>query len=294
MAKDIKRMNAMALLLDGEGIEYERRAAIDGKQRDNYRADISDKCKVICTDGMVGCGLSHLYLWRHVVENKLERVLVFEDDVQLVNGYKDIFKRAIKQLPIDWDILYFGCHGLCDKKREYGNPFMRVFHIFKKGSTDLDKENIFVPEYPLATHAYGVSYEGCKKLIRYIEKVGYHIDVCIARNQARLKIYACYPNIAYQNGDDSTMADKSFPVTLNRVLSQVRDDKNFGYDYFLTAPVSRGINLWTIIFLVLGMIGKMNVYVRNGVLLLFLIELKLNNVYYLMSVVMFTIGYKLL
>jgi GR25 family glycosyltransferase involved in LPS biosynthesis len=294
MDKDVERMSTIALLLDEEGITYERRGAIDGRQKDNYKDDISDKCKLICTDSMIGCALSHLYLWRHVVENRIDRVLVLEDDVKLVDDYEDIFKKAIKQLPIDWDVFYFGCHGLCDKNREYGNPFMRVFHIFKNESIDLDKSNIFVPEYPLATHAYGVSYEGCKKLIRYIEKVGYHIDVCIARNQARLNIYACYPNIAFQNGADSTMADKSFPVTLNRVLSQVRDDKNFGYDYFFTAPVLRGINLWTIIFLVLGMIGKKNVYVRNGVFLLFLIELKLNSVYYLVSLIMFIIGYYLL
>lgn len=62
------------------------------------------------TRGAVGCYLSHLKVYKAIMELDQEYAIVFEDDVKL--DHVDLYKRirvAIARLPNDWDILLLGC-----------------------------------------------------------------------------------------------------------------------------------------------------------------------------------------
>jgi GR25 family glycosyltransferase involved in LPS biosynthesis len=294
LERDVNRMRNMDNLCKKEGLMYERCNAIDGSKKDKYNEYITKPCQWLCTNGMIGCALSHYFIWKRVVEERIDRILVLEDDIYFMDGYKDVFKEAIKELPEDWDMFYLGCHGLCNKRNQNINLFMGVMHLIKNnGDSMSEKKHVFIPELALTTHCYAITYDGCKKLLEYLNKISYHIDMSIALKASKLRVYACEPNLAYQRGDDSSLADKSFPRLLNRCVSKMRDKRNFTYDYYFTVPICKGVNLWTLIFLALGILAKRRLYLKYFIMGLFLLELQLNNINYTTSLLIFVMGYYL-
>jgi glycosyl transferase family 25 len=60
--------------------------------------------------GEYGCTYSHLKLWKHIVDNEIDNVLILEDDVilsqDLIKGVNFLFKI----IPKDWDHIYLSGH----------------------------------------------------------------------------------------------------------------------------------------------------------------------------------------
>jgi glycosyl transferase family 25 len=52
--------------------------------------------------------LKHIYLYRLIVRENYDQVLIFEDDVILSNGFLDKLSLYMKQLPTDYDMLFIG------------------------------------------------------------------------------------------------------------------------------------------------------------------------------------------
>ena len=64
----------------------------------------------------IGCRKSHQAIIQMAKDNDWDRVLIFEDDVIFINDMHTVIDEAIKQLPEEWDLLYFGCHREIAKK----------------------------------------------------------------------------------------------------------------------------------------------------------------------------------
>ena len=61
------------------------------------------------TPGMIGCQLSHLALWKHLLASDDDAFLIFEDDVLLPKGALATMNKAyLMALPSDWDVVYWG------------------------------------------------------------------------------------------------------------------------------------------------------------------------------------------
>ncbi|MGH8508262.1 MAG: glycosyltransferase family 25 protein [Gammaproteobacteria bacterium] len=60
------------------------------------------------TPGAYGCLLSHLQVIREARRAGVSSVLIFEDDVVFDDHLERKFSARIKQLPLDWDMLFFG------------------------------------------------------------------------------------------------------------------------------------------------------------------------------------------
>lgn len=58
--------------------------------------------------GAYGCLQSHLAVVRQARRDGLPSILIFEDDVVLDSDFNTKFSRYIRQLPSDWDMLFFG------------------------------------------------------------------------------------------------------------------------------------------------------------------------------------------
>jgi len=59
-------------------------------------------------DGAAGCMASHVNIWKLAKENNWKNVLIVEDDCDFVGNVQNLFNEQIKNVPDDWDILYFG------------------------------------------------------------------------------------------------------------------------------------------------------------------------------------------
>jgi GR25 family glycosyltransferase involved in LPS biosynthesis len=90
--------------------------------------------------GKQGCFLSHVKLWREMMEKQIPWVTVFEDDVLFHPKWKDYAPTYFENVPNDWDLIYLGCQM----------DFDSDFHI-EQG-----------PVY--CTHAMVLTLEGAKQL----------------------------------------------------------------------------------------------------------------------------------
>jgi GR25 family glycosyltransferase involved in LPS biosynthesis len=166
---------------------------------------------------MIGCGLSHLFIWQDAIQKNYKNILVLEDDVHFTDDFNEYLEHVMEKLPKDYDILYLGYSDLICRK-----------------PIDSSSNYIQKPIFLLATHAYIISNKGLKKIIKLITKVNDHIDRLIAYNIHKLNIYASKKKIVNQiwiNSNNSNLKTKSFPKIINYYLDQVYDCNNIPQSY---------------------------------------------------------------
>ena len=62
------------------------------------------------THGFYGCRLAHANCIKDAIQNKVNNILIFEDDVEFFpNAYENLIQ-AIIELPEDWDMFYLGAN----------------------------------------------------------------------------------------------------------------------------------------------------------------------------------------
>ena len=99
------------------------------------------------SDGEVGCCMSHLGVWKKVIEDDLEMCLVIEDDaLKIIPNFENIIFDLYKNLPEDWDVFLIG--------------FSTFNETCKKVSEDIYKVKDFI-----LAHCYLINKSGAKKLI---------------------------------------------------------------------------------------------------------------------------------
>lgn len=255
-----ERMARMDAQLRALGVAYERFEAVDGAKlsEDELRRMATGSCQAFCTPSTLGCALSHMGVWQAVLARGMQRAIVIEDDARLAPGFVDGVRRALANVPDDFDVLLLGCFFLCDKDRKYsaGHALTR---LATPGVIRDDRRtwgNVFVPEFFGGTHCYIVSNRGCANLLRLLPKANFHIDV--EMNHPELRLYAVSPDLAHQGPmSESTIASFSFPRTLTPMLDGMRDTKNIPAAYYLDAPWGQvagiRLNWWGLLFFLLGL-----------------------------------------
>lgn len=83
------------------------------------------------SNGEIGCGLSHYYVWRDALTKGYNNILILEEDFYFYDNY-DMY---INTLDIDYDMFYLG-RNLVDDPIETST------------------KNIVIPSYTYCTHAY--------------------------------------------------------------------------------------------------------------------------------------------
>ena len=56
--------------------------------------------------GQIGCIMSHLSLVKHLLISGYEKALIFEDDIELPDNFKESFETKMAWAPHDWDMIY--------------------------------------------------------------------------------------------------------------------------------------------------------------------------------------------
>ena len=103
-----------------------------------------------------GCLLSHLGIWKYIIDAKLPNAIVFEDDVLFHKDWDLLARQYYRGTPEDADMIYMGHH--CGNAIEH-------LHIAR------------VPAF--CTNAYFVTLEGARKLYRMIVEYPYPQGVAI-------------------------------------------------------------------------------------------------------------------
>lgn len=140
----------------------------------------------------VACALSHKNIYQYVIDNDLQSVLIFEDDVIPVYKNLQYLEQSLKELPKDWDILYLG-YKINDDFSVFGNIKYNylpsfLFQIGIKTPGIVRKINGYPKKYSkmirrygahTCTHAYAISNKAAKKLVKIQEPLKYVADLLL-------------------------------------------------------------------------------------------------------------------
>lgn len=117
-----------------------------------------DKRKSEILAGELGIWVSTINTWKYMIDNRIESLLVLEDDVILNNDFISRFNLCIKDLPKNFDffsLYYFDEHFLLEKDTEIGSEYI---HKSKN--------------QPSAAQAILYSHSGAKKMLKVLKKIG--------------------------------------------------------------------------------------------------------------------------
>lgn len=124
------------------------------------------------TYGAIGCYLSHTTIWKDMMENGYERVLIFEDDIWFCNNFIEKVKERALYIPEEYDFLFL------DVAKSFSST--RVNRYFQR-----------INELFFGLHAYIISSNAAKVLLPRIFPIEIQIDSYISYlgNLGNLNMY---------------------------------------------------------------------------------------------------------
>lgn len=157
--------------------------AVDGKDLTNY-GNIKP--------GEAGCCYSHKKVLELILsDSNIKTALIMEDDVEFDKNLPTRFAEYYKEVPDDWQLLYFGG----SHRHNPLNKISRNVHKLKKTYT---------------THCFGIKREAAKKLIKFfaedriLEKPA---DLHLAEFQKQHPCYGFIEPVAWQRPDYSDIRE---------------------------------------------------------------------------------------
>ena len=109
LERSIDRRTYMQNQLNKFNVKYQFFSAVDGKEK----KDLYDEKKAIkryrhpFVDGEIGCSLSHIGVYKKMIEKNISEALILEDDVLLHKNFFNVIFQRKKWAPNDYDILNF-------------------------------------------------------------------------------------------------------------------------------------------------------------------------------------------
>lgn len=122
------------------------------------------------TKGAVGCSLSHIGCWKYIVDNNIEKAIIFEDDCKLKPEMFNHIEKCYEQF--NKDIFLIGYQKIYRKK--------------------VINDCFSTAESFIGSHAYIITKKGAKKLLKNSTPIELHIDAYIG-----LSIYHKYLDGVY-------------------------------------------------------------------------------------------------
>ncbi len=242
MDKDIERYEKCKQQLMNYNItNYERYAAINGskltiKEKESITTNIGN---IIASSSMIGCGISHINLWKKIVNDGINKTIILEDDFifkkDFLNKFNDIYKYA----PDNYDMIFLTdnlFHNKNFKFNDINSHFYKQFLISQ-------------------TLAYIITIDGAKKLLKHINKITYHIDVqlCILGLLTNdINIISIKEPLIYQTYNTSNnINDCYFPLVIDKFLLKHKDIK-YLYKAVIFSIMGMDISLNCIFVLLFG------------------------------------------
>ncbi|BDG03421.1 glycosyltransferase family 25 protein [Anaeromyxobacter oryzae] len=169
------------------------------------------------TLGHVACVLSHALIWRRILDEGHERVLVFEDDAEPIPGALEHAPAVLAQLPRSFELAYLGYdrHETVTLRRRLDQAaYVALAAVRLIRWTPREAMNLlprpYSPNLRRAgqhdfTHAYALTAPAARKLLAGQTPVIQNVDTGITRLILRgeLEAYVSEPKLFRQRGTAS-------------------------------------------------------------------------------------------
>lgn len=216
----------------------ERFEAIDGRKLDLNNLDrkiISQKAindaienkqlYTTMTVGGIGCALSHYNVYKKIVNEKIQRCLILEDDIEIIDDFNskcEMLDNILKTTgESNFDIFLLGYHNSSLPKAE----------IYK--NYDLVK---FTNLYGL--FGYIVSYEGAVKLLENIFPLDMQIDSEISNNSDKINIIGLLPSDKLILSEPSSIYTKfGTDIQVYNGVNEIQENNIWMYLFYLSCII---------------------------------------------------------
>ena len=147
--------------------------------------------------GAAGVLDSHMTVWKHALDAKLQIIAVFEDDIVFPRDFAEVYVEAIKELPYDWSCWHLHTSGI------------RQFNESKPIGKYINR---------LATHGWGAHGYLVKKpcleiLSSYRTHIQQRVDTILTLGLKSVGVqpYGTVPKytLCFQSGEDSDIEETS-------------------------------------------------------------------------------------
>jgi GR25 family glycosyltransferase involved in LPS biosynthesis len=175
----------------------------DGNNYDNEienEKHLYNKLSHSLLPGEKGCFISHLRIFKDIVNNKIPFGIVFEDDCFFCDDFKNKLETRIQEMPSDTKILYFGGRFTPDFKMA-PDTFVPITENIV-AHTNVDWYNRDWGNHDRGAFAYLISYSLAEYFIKYFES-NMHLDNAVDHFMVRIcmdnniPIYNTYPLLCY-------------------------------------------------------------------------------------------------
>lgn len=117
-------------------------------------------------------------VFEDAIEKGYNRILIFEDDIEWDEGFKERLNACWNALPEEWDMFYFSA----------------AHQIWPVKENDL----LFRLQWSTAAHAIGFDRKCFTKVLEALRERSDAIDVVYSKLQPKLNAYSCIEPIAWQ------------------------------------------------------------------------------------------------
>ncbi|AIL31960.1 glycosyltransferase family 25 protein [Basilea psittacipulmonis] len=166
--KNSSRREVIKSRLDVLNISFSFFDAVNGRdltKEDLGKVDYSFTVKEFhvkkpLTLGEIGCAMSHIHLYEHMVKNSIAEAIIFEDDAIVPHEFKKIISTALAKVPRRKEIVFLA-HGkgnIWPVKRKLPERYSLVrYRVPSKNSL----------RFITKTSAYYITLDGAKKLLKH-------------------------------------------------------------------------------------------------------------------------------
>lgn len=152
----------------------------------NSKASIKEINREL-TRGELGCALSHLSIYKKMIDNEIENAIVFEDDIYLDDDFS-IVVDSIQSFPENWELILLGYYSNVTTESETVSSYRYKKQITKRHQT------VRLVQQAYGTHGYIINLKGAKKLINQMKTINKPIDHYTG-DDSSLNVYAVRPRI---------------------------------------------------------------------------------------------------
>jgi glycosyl transferase, family 25 len=192
--KDVEKKEHMQHLCKKNSLDCHFIDAVYGRDlSDDYIEQIYDKDKGVkeigreLTKGELGCALSHLSIYHKMLDNNIQRAIVLEDDIYLVEDCTKVIN-SLDRLPNNWELILLGYYS--NVQTELATP-----SSFRYRTSISDKyECVRLVRLAFGTHGYLINLNGAKKLSSQLTTIIKPIDYYTGTD-TDINMYAIRPRI---------------------------------------------------------------------------------------------------
>lgn len=238
LTQDVKKRERMESLFREMGIAVDFVEAVYGKSEPYLSEFNKHYTKTLRSAGAYGYSLTMLKIFDNAIANNYKKILVCDDDLIFHRNFLDEFDIAIRKVPFDWKVLFFGLSGPWSGVNV--NQDIKVFNFNKSFIKNLvNCDGSFCMGYDISILA---------TLKSVVSQFSAPFDTAIIKyfNDNNIKnIYAFYPYLVLADTTTSQIQFRESDTMENFIANQFRFRQNmdlFRLDTFANKNYDRFYN----------------------------------------------------